>query len=350
MTSWSTVRRIGLAMAVLAAVIGVAPGPRAFAQAVDPVTRAREALAADRVDEAIGILEAALGAAPNDPATLATLGNARVLKSRSAPPMEAAAWVHKGFETLDEAVRRFPQAFVVYVARGVTAARVPEMFGKAPVAVKDLTTVVAMREGNPHMVPDGVMPSVYLHLGTALKKTGALAEARAAWEEGRRRYPAAPETRAIERELEELGERPRAGFPNVIEALRAAPGCLGVETAQTTSGRRVIFAWFEDKKALVDWYYSEPHQAAMKRVFPDLTVERAPLADLAEDSGPILAIVSVKFTERSGRTWPARPIASIGIELYGPLPGGIALGGRFAPAALRVPGLREFDAGAASSR
>jgi hypothetical protein len=38
-------------------------------------------------------------------------------------------------------------------------------------------------------------------------------------------------------------------------------------------------------------------------------------------------------------------IASIGIELYGPLPGGVAVGGRFAPEAVRVRGLREIPLG-----
>src|SRR5262245_1371421 len=42
------------------------------------------------------------------------------------------------------------------------------------------------------------------------------------------------------------------GFPNVVTALKAAPGILGVETGQTASGRRVIFAWFDGKKSLVD--------------------------------------------------------------------------------------------------
>ncbi len=40
-------------------------------------------------------------------------------------------------------------------------------------------------------------------------------------------------------------------FANVVSAARAWPGCLGVETGQTSSGRRIIFAWFENKKALV---------------------------------------------------------------------------------------------------
>jgi hypothetical protein len=43
-------------------------------------------------------------------------------------------------------------------------------------------------------------------------------------------------------------------------------------------------------------------------------------------------------------------IASIGIELYGPLPGGVAVGGRFAPAALKVHGLREIPIGTAQGQ
>src|SRR5580765_3086673 len=124
-----------------------------------------------------------------------------------------------------------------------------------------------------------------------------------------------------------MAQTSSGGFPNVLGALKAAPGCLGVETGQTSSGRRVIFAWFGSKKALVDWYHSDAHQKAMKSVFPNQTFDRQPLPDLAEDSGPILTIVSVRFADTSGGDAPPS-IAAIGIELYGPLPGGVAVGGR----------------------
>ena len=136
------------------------------------------------------------------------------------------------------------------------------------------------------------------------------------------------------------------GFPIVVDALRASPDCLGVETGQTANGRQVIFAWFDGKTSLVDWYRSDAHQRAMKAVFPRQTFDRQPLPDLAEDSGPILTIVSVKFAESHDG---ARRISSIGIELYGPLPGGIAVGGRFAPPALQVRGLREITIESATS-
>src|SRR5206468_1633626 len=123
-------------------------------------------------------------------------------------------------------------------------------------------------------------------------------------------------------------QAPPAGFHSLLGELKATPGCLGVETGQTSSGRRVIFAWFESKKALVAWYHSDAHQKAMKSVFPNQTLERQPLPDLPEDTGPILTIVSVKFMD-APKPDGASSIASIGIELYGPLPGGVAVGGRF---------------------
>ncbi len=147
-----------------------------------------------------------------------------------------------------------------------------------------------------------------------------------------------------------LALAPPADFPNVVNAVRAAPGCLGVETGQTSSGKRVIFAWFESKKALVGWYHSDVHQRAMKAVFPKQNFDREPLPDLAEDNGPILAIVSVKLADGPRPDGSAIPISSIGIELYAPLPGGVAVGGRFAPGSIKVRGLREIDIGTAQGQ
>ena len=140
-----------------------------------------------------------------------------------------------------------------------------------------------------------------------------------------------------------LAQNAPGGFPSVVKELRAAPGCLGVETGQTAGGRRVIFAWFDGKKSLVDWYHSDVHQRAMHSVFPNQKFDREPLPDLAEDTGPILTIVSVKFADAPAPGASAPAITSIGIELYGPLPGGVAVGGRFAPDAVKVRGLREVD-------
>jgi tetratricopeptide (TPR) repeat protein len=165
------------------------------------------ALDADNVDEALVIFEKAVAARPNDPAALAWLGNAQVRKTATVPFIETRGWFQKGFETMDQAVARFPDAFVVYLVRGNTAARVPAVFGgkeKAHAAIKDLNVVIDMHAKNAAVVPDSAMPSVYLGLGLGYKHSGDPAAARAAWERGKALYPAAPETKTIDKELAQL--------------------------------------------------------------------------------------------------------------------------------------------------
>ncbi len=173
-------------------------------QTPDLVAQGRAALDGDRPEDAIALFEKAVSADPKNPAALAWLGSAQVRKAPKVGGMEAAGWVKRGFDTLDEAVERFPDAFVVYVVRGSTAARVPDLFRKTDQAVQDLTRVVGMKARQAQAVPDAVMPLVYLNLGLAYKKTGQRDAARAAWEKAKALYPAAPEIQAIDRELRSL--------------------------------------------------------------------------------------------------------------------------------------------------
>ena len=128
----------------------------------------------------------------------------------------------------------------------------------------------------------------------------------------------------------------------LVEAAEASPGCLGVKLGVTENGTNVIFAWFESKQALVAWYKSDFHQWAMKTAFPNQNFNREPLPDVPENSGQILALVTLKLADKA---LPGSQIAidRIGIELYTPLPDGVAVGGRFAPQSVKVPGLRQFD-------
>src|SRR5262245_14830708 len=138
-------------------------------------------------------------------------------------------------------------------------------------------------------------------------------------------------------------QSPQSRFAAVLDAARAHPGCLGIDTGQTTSGKQVIFAWFENKAALVSWYKSDAHQKAMKVAFPNHTFNREPLPDTPDNTGQILAIVSLRMNDSPAPKEAGLPIATIGIELYTPIPGGVAVGGRFAPKSITVPGLRELE-------
>jgi hypothetical protein len=131
------------------------------------------------------------------------------------------------------------------------------------------------------------------------------------------------------------------GFPDLVGLLKATPGVLGVDAARTMSGKQVIFAWFENKQAMLTWYYSEPHQKLMQQFSPGARRPGGPLTGVPDDGRPVLAIASLTMPKPPQNGDPRSAIIQIAIELYAPLPGGLAAGGRFAPSSVKVPGLIE---------
>jgi hypothetical protein len=134
---------------------------------------------------------------------------------------------------------------------------------------------------------------------------------------------------------------PPQGLPDLVGMLKATPGVLGVDAAQTVSGKQVIFAWFENKKAALTWYYSEGHQKLIKTLASGGNPGRTPMADVPDDGSPILAIASITPSKQPQVSGVQLPVSQIAIELYAPLPGGLAAGGRFAPTSVKVKGLME---------
>ncbi len=126
---------------------------------------------------------------------------------------------------------------------------------------------------------------------------------------------------------------------DLSSAVKASPGCLGVKSVQAEGGQFAIFSWFENKEALLKWYYGDVHQGLISRFFPNApSIE--PLKDIPDNSGPIMVIASVTFNDPKSPDSGKGPFKQISIELYQPLPGGLAIGGRFAPAELKVPGMK----------
>ncbi|HLG93731.1 MAG TPA: hypothetical protein VI546_02750 [candidate division Zixibacteria bacterium] len=126
----------------------------------------------------------------------------------------------------------------------------------------------------------------------------------------------------------------------LVEGLKATPGCLGVETAKTASGKQVIFAWFENKKACMKWYYRETHGRAGKTFFPNRSGQpRKPLEGVPDDVGPFMAIASLTPGEPGSSGVTDRPVSQMSIELYQPLKGRVFFGGTFSLATLKVPGI-----------
>jgi len=145
-----------------------------------------------------------------------------------------------------------------------------------------------------------------------------------------------------------IAQQPPAsnGLPDLVGALKATPGVLGVDAARTMSGKQVIFAWFENRQAAMNWYNSDVHRGLMRQFGAVGGRPKGPMADVPENV-PVLAIASITLSGAPAQTDTAavkNATSQISIELYTPLPGGIALGGRFAPSSLKVPGLIEMPA------
>jgi quinol monooxygenase YgiN len=123
----------------------------------------------------------------------------------------------------------------------------------------------------------------------------------------------------------------------LVEGIRATPGCLGVETAQTSSGKNVFFAWFENKESAMAWYNSPMHKRMMGMIMPDRERPEGyiPMEHIPDGAGPILTIASLKPTDKP-LPGMRMPISEISIEMYTPMPGGLRINGGFTPAGVPV--------------
>lgn len=139
------------------------------------------------------------------------------------------------------------------------------------------------------------------------------------------------------------GSQPRGQFTpeqlmgtlgqELIAGLNTSPGCLGAEAASFSSGKLVIFGWFEDKKTALAWHDSEVHRRVSKRFSGGRKMDRPPLEHIAPDV-PLMVIASVKMDPP---TQDAPPRMMFGIEVYQPLPGGFSFqGGAFSPEGFQV--------------
>lgn len=126
-----------------------------------------------------------------------------------------------------------------------------------------------------------------------------------------------------------------AELATLTAALDNFPGCLGTERAVTTSGKLAIFAWFENKAALLKWYYSTVHQEIMAP--GEDSRHHTPLTHVPDDAGPILVITTITVASGARLLSGELSLSQIAIELYEPLPGGHYFGQRFAPRAVQIP-------------
>ena len=152
----------------------------------------------DRIDEGVAQLQLYLERAPEDPEGNAYYGSILTKKAKNADGnVEKVKWVKKGFQALDESVLRFPDAYVVYLVRGINGVSVPAMFERFRMANLDFEKLLEMRKADPKKVPDSVMPLILFHQAQALDLDGKGDAAKLVRQRLVAEYPASAEAKKV---------------------------------------------------------------------------------------------------------------------------------------------------------
>ena len=143
------------------------------------------------------------------------------------------------------------------------------------------------------------------------------------------------------------GQKPPtiADFPDLGAGLKATPGCIAVKSSAFGNGKQLAsYAWFKNKAAVNAWYNSQMHRDAMKRFFPNMPGRPTALEGYKDSKSPLLVVATVTPSDKAAVPGSALLISQIAIEIYTPVPGGLAFGGGFGPNELEVPGMVRIPA------
>jgi len=143
---------------------------------------------------------------------------------------------------------------------------------------------------------------------------------------------------ALESRQPENAHPRQGGAPDIgamlIKGLNDSPGCLKVITASTSAGTNTIIAWFENKAAVEEWYYSNTHSRVMNMVGSDPDTKK-PMAHVKDENIPVMIMASITLAEKGVLPGPM-PVSQISIELYTPLDAGASINGRLMPEAIKL--------------
>lgn len=349
---------------IVIALSGAAQAQEASASGATLITAGQQQLQAARAantEEAYRVAEATFDRAvqldPKDPIARLYLGLTRMELSgwfaRKGSFGPSGDLTTRACADLDAAVALGPTNLQVRLSRGSSYAEFPSFLNKSALAREDLEAVVQ----HPKFAAQSndLRARAHYTLGRIYAAGGESEKARASWQAAVAASPQSREGQLAKGELEKLGapvvasdaagRRMPDRFPkismdtspivvsasvtfpnhhgdwtreslpesmkNFLAKLEKQPGLLGVHALSSIDhpGMLVILTWWENKKALNDWFYSESHQAIIGEFYG----KAQPAA------GPV------------GSKTPTGGMGQVGIELFTPLPGGMVFGGGLMP-------------------
>lgn len=137
----------------------------------------------------------------------------------------------------------------------------------------------------------------------------------------------------------------------LLEEIASVEGCYGVKSARVHDGTELIFAWFENRTAVLRWFDHPYHRRLLRDA--GRPEDNTAAEHFGDDVGPILVLASVAYPAGRGAIDASMfddPVSGrpsrFAIEYYAPLSGGAFMVEPFAPPGVeeRIRGLRDvFD-------
>jgi hypothetical protein len=246
---------------------------------------------------------------PSNPRALVYRGEARIMRGvmlirRSLP--SALEHFQSGMADMDSAVSIAPDDVMVRIVRGLSYVEFPPFYNKQAVAREDLEAALA------HPLYATLSQPLRDHVLKALERArGARVDSQQS-ERPDRFLQVASTISPIMAVASVTFARIRptdrpAWLETIMEELNQAPGLIAARSATSFEhpGMVLIFAWFQDKKALNDFFYGEAHQRWIR-----------------QHRGAISG-GETRFHGDSPE--------QVGIELFSVLPGGMTWGGGLVP-------------------
>ena len=249
-----------------------------FAASIDEyIKKAIDYQRSSKLDEALGVLEDALGDYPDNSTLYAYTGLYTGMKAGQTNNfLKAGQLSSESFKLLDKAVSLSSDNPIALLFRGLMSVKVPAFLGKLDGGIEDLQRTCDIISRSPDKLSFENTILTWDLLGEAYKKKGAIDQAIAAWEKIVKIAPESDEAEAADTKIRKLKLKDK----NEPEPKKAKPETDSIETGSdsgklVTAGREAFrLGDYQQARKIFEKAVEENPQSAIAYKWLGLTIAK----------------------------------------------------------------------------
>ena len=161
------------------------------------------------LDNAAEAVDRVLAAQENHAEALAIRGSLLTMRAKlNKSFIKRLYYSYKAIKILNRAVEADPDDPAARTIRGFTSLVLPGFLRRLKVACRDFEYLIRRHQEDPSVLPDEMMPKIYLNLGIAYAKEGKREEARKTLADVTERFPGSRESDRAQSLLARLAKKP----------------------------------------------------------------------------------------------------------------------------------------------